>query len=103
LSADPSAQSGDATLAEVLHGNEPVVAVPGETCRVVASRLAVHELERLPVVADANSMRLVGIVARSDLIKPSLAHFEDEQKQERFRRVALSRDGRRFPPVGKAG
>ena len=61
--------------------------LPGETCRLVATRLAVHGLERLPVVADGETLRLVGIVSRSDLVKPSLAHFDEEHKHERFRRI----------------
>jgi CBS-domain-containing membrane protein len=70
---------------------------------LVATRLAVHGLERLPVVADRESLRLIGIVSRSDLVKPSLAHFEDEYKKERFRRVTFNRNTRRFPPVRRAG
>ena len=64
----------------------PAFALPSETCRLVATRLAVHGLERLPVVADRQTMRLVGVVSRSDLVKPSLGHFEEEHKRERFRR-----------------
>jgi hypothetical protein len=37
------------------------------------------------VVKDAQSLALVGIVARSDLIKPSLVHFDEEEKRERMR------------------
>ena len=44
-------------------------------------------LERLPVVADEQSLRITGIVSRSDLIKPALQHFDDEHKRERFRPV----------------
>jgi H+/Cl- antiporter ClcA len=64
---------------------QPLVALPGETCRLAATRLAVRELERLPVVADKSSMRLVGIVSRSDLVKPAKGHFEEEHRRERFR------------------
>ena len=39
----------------------------------------------VPVGQDAKSLVLVGIVARSDLIKPSLVHFDDEEKRERMR------------------
>ncbi|MDQ7978336.1 chloride channel protein [Paraburkholderia sp. SARCC-3016] len=67
----------------------PAVAMPHETCRLIATRLAVHGLERLPVVADRKSMRLIGIVSRSDLIKPSLGHFEEEHKRERFRYIGF--------------
>lgn len=77
----------DLVLADALSGHSPVFALPDETCRLVATRLAVHNLERLPVVADPESLRLVGIVSRSDLVKPSIAHFEEEHKRERFRRV----------------
>ena len=98
-----AAQASDARLADLLSANAPIVALPDETCRLVATRLAVHGLERLPVVADRQTLRLVGIVSRSDLIKPSLAHFEDEHKRERFRRVAFNRSAKRFPPVRRTG
>lgn len=77
---DPIATVGDACADEPLF-----FALPGENCRAVATRLARHRLERLPVVKDAQSLALVGIVARSDLIKPSLAHFDEEEKRERMR------------------
>ncbi|KVL43051.1 chloride channel protein [Burkholderia territorii] len=76
-----------AVLASVFAEHVPAVAQAHETCRVVASRLAMLGLERLPVVDDPQSLRIVGIVSRSDLIKPALQHFDDEQKRERFRPV----------------
>ncbi len=79
-----------ATIADLFGANAPVMALPGETCRIVATRLAVHGLERLPVVADTQSRRLVGIVSRSDLVKLSLAFFDEEQRRERFRRTPLA-------------
>ncbi|MET3179714.1 UNVERIFIED_ORG: H+/Cl- antiporter ClcA [Variovorax guangxiensis] len=78
--SDPIATVGDACADVPLY-----FALPGENCRAVATRLARHRLERLPVVKDAQSLALVGIVARSDLIKPSLAHFDEEEKRERMR------------------
>ncbi|SAK91155.1 Cl-channel, voltage-gated family protein [Caballeronia fortuita] len=63
----------------------PALALPGEPCRLAATRLAVHELERLPVVTDEATRRLVGIVSRSDLVKPARAHFDEEHRRERFR------------------
>jgi CBS domain-containing protein len=92
-----------ARLADVFGQTMPAFALPSETCRLVATRLAVHNLERLPVVADQKSMRLVGIVSRSDLVKPSLSHFEEEHKRERFRRLTPSLGKRRFAPVRKTG
>jgi len=78
---------GALPLADALRGRAPSTALADETCRLVAARLAVHGLERMPVVTDRQSMRLVGIVSRSDLVKLSLAHFEEEHRRERFRRV----------------
>ena len=73
------------TVGDACGAASPVFALAGENCRVVATRLARHRLERLPVVKDAQSLALVGLVARSDLIKPSLAHFDEEEKRERMR------------------
>jgi CBS domain-containing protein len=82
--ADCLARVPAATAADACASTPPLFALPGETCRLVATRLARHRIERLPVVQDAQSMRLVGIVARSDLIKPSLVHFDEEEKRERL-------------------
>jgi len=77
------------------------MALPGETCRIVSNRLAVHRLERLPVVSDAQSRRLVGLISRSDLVKPSLAFFEEEERREMFRRSPLHHLKRRFALLDK--
>ena len=79
-----AAKPGAVRVADLFGANVPAMALPGENCRTIATRLAVHGLERLPVVADAQSRRLVGVIARSDLVKPSLAHVDEEQTQERF-------------------
>jgi hypothetical protein len=65
--------------------------------------MAAHDLERLPVVADRKSMCVLGIVSRSDLVKPSLSHFEEEHKGERFMRIAPPIGKRRSAPAGKTG
>ena len=65
----------------------------------MSNRLAVHGLERLPVVSDAQSRRLVGLISRSDLVKPSLAFFEEEERREMFRRSPLHHLKQRFAPV----
>ncbi len=84
-------QAGDAVFVRELYGvNAPIVALRGETCRTVAIRLAVHGLERLPVVADAESRLLVGIISRSDMIKSSLALDNEEHRRHRFRRFTLN-------------
>jgi H+/Cl- antiporter ClcA/CBS domain-containing protein len=101
--ASAATEALDTTLDSLLAQRSPDVALPEETCRQIATRLAIHGLERLPVVADRESLRLVGIVSRSDLVKLSLTHFEEEHKKERFRRIPIGNAKRRFPPVRKAG
>jgi H+/Cl- antiporter ClcA len=60
------------------------IALPSDTCRVAAARMATHHVERLAVVDDPRSRRLIGIVSRSDMIKPSMLFFDEEQKRERM-------------------
>ncbi|AIY41951.1 Chloride channel protein [Collimonas arenae] len=66
------------------HITDSLVALPSETCRIAAARMATHHLERLPVISDLQSRRLIGIISRSDLIKPSRLFFDEEQKRERL-------------------
>ncbi len=58
-------------------------ALPGDTCRIAALRLAAESLERLPVLADLASRRVVGIVSYQDLLKPAWVMHAEEQQRER--------------------
>ncbi|HEV3429490.1 MAG TPA: chloride channel protein [Paraburkholderia sp.] len=104
LEAVREGNARDQPIGALFAGRSADVALPEETCRQIAARLAVHGLERLPVVSARETMQLVGIVSRSDLVKLSLAHFEEETKRERFRRIGIGGNAkRRFPPVRRAG
>ena len=72
----------------------PGYASPGETCRAVAQRLAATGHERLPVVDDPVSLRVIGIVSRSDLLKPMRAQHEEESLRERVFNVMGSHSDR---------
>jgi chloride channel protein, CIC family len=72
------------SIATLFEGRRPEFAVPGETCRAVASRMARFGLERLPVVESVESTRLVGIVTRSDLLKATGTLYDEESLRERF-------------------
>ena len=86
-----------------LYGDErPEVALPDETCRHVAARLAARSLDRVPVVADESSYRLIGIVSRHDLVKPSLSVFSEEREREQFRSVSLARGKGSIPGGDRA-
>lgn len=76
------------SVAALFRGRSPEVAVPGETCRVVASRMAAFGLERMPVVESAGSSKLVGIVTRSDLLKVTGELYDEELRRERFFRFS---------------
>jgi CBS-domain-containing membrane protein len=77
-------------VGELYGVNPPVVALADETCRTVATRLAVHGLERLPVVESAETRRLLGIVSRSDLIKATLGLHDEEHERRAMRENPLS-------------
>lgn len=92
-----AAAGPEATLGDALHGvSRGPFALADETCRLVATRLAVHELERLPVLTDPHTRQLAGIVSRSDLVKPALRHFDEEHKRERFHAMRPARTTRRL-------
>ena len=81
------ASNAGMTVGQLFGANMPVVALADETCRTLATRLAVHALERLPVVSDAKSLRLIGIVSRSDLVKPALGLQAEEWQRQTVRSV----------------
>ncbi|MCK9685019.1 chloride channel protein [Scleromatobacter humisilvae] len=101
--ADGLRRLGDARVADLFGANVPAMALPAENCRIIATRLAVHGLERLPVVSDPQSRRLVGLIARSDLVKPSLAVGDEEAVHERFLALPLGAARSRFRALTGGG
>ncbi|GGP19899.1 chloride channel protein [Silvimonas iriomotensis] len=63
----------------------PATARPEETARAVAGRMTELRVSSLPVVADEVSMRLVGVIALSDLLRPQQAVVVAETVRERLR------------------
>jgi H+/Cl- antiporter ClcA/CBS domain-containing protein len=59
---------------------DPIVAYPEETCREAAERMAESGIGRLPVLSGE---KLVGIITRSDLLKPRLLRVEEERRAPR--------------------
>ena len=67
---------------------------PDASCREAAEKMASFNIGRLPVVSADKAQRLLGIVTRSDLLKPRLSQHELERKKERifsFRKPAVQR------------
>jgi H+/Cl- antiporter ClcA/CBS domain-containing protein len=82
-----SAEKGsllDFVIAYDLLHRKPVVAMPWESCRTAAERMAQEGVGRLPVVSPDDPMRVVGIVSRSDLLKARARTLEEESRRERF-------------------
>jgi H+/Cl- antiporter ClcA len=77
---------GTTPIGELLAPSTSLLAFPIETCQSIARRMAAHHVERLPVVADASSLQLIGIVSRSDLVKPAHTVFHEEHVRERLAR-----------------
>ena len=72
---------GIASLASVVRG-QPIVANPDEPLRVVVHRMAETGITRFPVVERA-SLRLVGMVSLTDLLKARTLNLDAEQRRER--------------------
>jgi CBS domain-containing protein len=68
---------------DLLH-REPITVFPWESCRTAAERMAEAGVGRLIVVADDNPQKMIGLVTRSDLLKPRAREVEEEIKRERF-------------------
>ncbi|MGO4808966.1 chloride channel protein [Cupriavidus sp. 2MCAB6] len=64
------------------------VLLPAQTARIAAGRMAELGVSRLPVVADPESMRLVGVVSLRDLLRPSGQVLHEETRRERLRGAA---------------
>jgi H+/Cl- antiporter ClcA len=75
---------GDQQLVSILDAAHLSLALPTETCQLVGRRMAIQHVERLPVVADKESRRLLGIISRSDLLKPAHTVFHEEHVRERL-------------------
>lgn len=59
---------------------DPIVAYAQETCREAAERMAASGIGRLPVLSGDGQRKLVGIITRSDLLKPRLLRFDEERR-----------------------
>jgi chloride channel protein, CIC family len=62
----------------------PIIGYAWESCRTAAERMAEAGVGRLIVVADDDPQKMIGIVTRSDLLKPRAREVEEEIKRERF-------------------
>ncbi len=74
----------DLIIAFDLIHRPPITALPWESCRTAAERMAQFGVGRLPVVSPDDLTTVIGMVARSDLLKPRARQVEEEVRRERF-------------------
>jgi chloride channel protein, CIC family len=75
---------------DLLH-REAITAYPWESCRAAAERMAQAGVGRLPVVSPDEPRKVIGIITRSDLLKPRANLVEEELRRERFFGVPFKR------------
>ncbi|MGH7042466.1 MAG: chloride channel protein, partial [Acetobacteraceae bacterium] len=80
------------TLAEALTGRPLVTATPDEPVTVLVNRMVDNDLGRVAVVAVTDG-RLVGLVARKDLLQVRARLLQEERGRENFLGVRLGRRG----------
>jgi predicted transcriptional regulator len=85
---------------DLIH-REPISVYPWESCRTAAERMAQGGVGRLPVVSPDEPCRVIGILTRSDLLKPRAQLAEEETRRERFIRLRLP-FRRKKKPIGLA-
>lgn len=78
-------------IAADLIDRPPITAYPHESARATAERMALSRVGRILVVDPDKPGRLVGLLTRSDLLKPLEVAAEQEAKRERFFGSAASR------------
>jgi CIC family chloride channel protein len=79
----------DPIIAYDLIAREPITVFPWESCRTAAERMAATNVGRLPVVSPDDPQNVIGIVTRSDLLKPRARSVEEEMHREQVLRLTL--------------
>jgi len=93
---DLESASPTATVRSIVQ-REPIVSTPNQTLRDAADQMVRADVGRLPVVADLVSMRLIGIVTRSDLLLAHTARLRAaEQRRRALQLRNLLKAGRRI-------
>ncbi len=79
-------------LAADLIRREPISILPWESCRTAAERMAEAGVGRLPVVSPDEPRKVIGMITRSDILKPRARSVVEEGKRERF--IVIGRQGK---------
>lgn len=74
----------DSLTARDLIQKEPITITAESTCRTAANKMAEFEVGRILVVSATNANQLIGIITRSDLLKPIDLHSKEESQREKI-------------------
>lgn len=85
-----------ATVDQLAH-TEPVVALPDDTLRIVANRMAAQAVDRMPVVDRDDPTRIVGLVSLTMLLEARLRDVQEARDSERILRLRIARPTKRPP------
>jgi CIC family chloride channel protein len=80
---DGDAQHHSPIITFDLVGRDPITISPEETCRAAAEQMAAFGVGRLVVVSPSEPHQAIGIITRSDLLKPRSRHADEETRRER--------------------
>lgn len=80
-----------ATLRDMSHPADIVVGYPDEPVRDLTDRMAVNDVGRVPIV-DRATRRVVGLVARRDLLRVRARVVHEERERRRVLRPVLGRE-----------
>jgi CBS domain-containing protein len=86
-----------ATLYDVVSDGEAVAASPHDPLARVVELMVRHEVGRVPVI-EGESRRLVGLVARKDLLQ--IPRMLIAQERDRSSGLARAKTGSRVPQLG---
>ena len=76
------------TLGEAIQKNV-VTAFPDEPLRLVVYRMAETGVTRMPVVDRDNPVKLLGMIALTDLLRARTRDLEEERRRERVLRLRI--------------
>jgi CBS-domain-containing membrane protein len=82
--AGEKAGAADLIIAFDLVHRPPITIFPWESCRTAAERMAAAGVGRLPVVDPDQPRHVIGMLTRSDILKPRAIMVEEENVRERF-------------------
>jgi CBS domain-containing protein len=81
---NPNRPAIDSIIVYDLLHKEPITIFPEESCRRAAELMAQAGVGRLPVVSPEDRGKVIGMITRSDLLRPRARQVDEEMRRERL-------------------